>query len=395
MADSDKLLSDPLLGSEKHEDDLLGSDNQAYKAFCRRKNLIWGTVCGAIVLAVFLSILLTLDIIDQGDSGDNDSTNFLYWCRGNCDIDVKPAYTMPGACLMGGGVDSDELFQWQIKNTNGGDFLILSAADYEDEYNDYVWDLSNQVGSTPVNSVTTIQVLNRDASFDETVLSNIRKADGIFFEGGDQSRYISWWTGTEVQSLLQGKVHNVTLGGTSAGLAILGNWVFSAEYGSINSYEAMADPYAAAVDIVNAFLHIPFLETILIDTHFQERDRMGRMSTFLARILRDNNLPSASLPIVRVLGVNEPTGIILNITSGDIRLVGEGHAYLCESDHSPNVCEPDTNLTFTKINCTQFDVGDTYNFQTFLRPPLTGADYVNSVVDGNFTDGTTVYGPYP
>lgn len=243
--------------------------------------------------------------------------------------------------------------------------------------------------------MTTIQVLNRDASFDETVLFNIRKADAIFFEGGDQSRYISWWTGTEVQTLIQVKVNNVTIGGTSAGLAILGNWIFTAEYGSIDSYEAMANPYSPAVDIGNAFIKIPYLDTILIVTHFQERNRMGRLTVFLARILMDNNLPSVDIPIVRVLGVNEPTGIILNVTSGDIRLVGEGHAYLCESEHSPNVCKSDTPLTFTKINCTRFDIGDIYSFKTFLRPTQSGVDYVNDVVNGNFTDNNSVYGPSP
>lgn len=58
--------------------------------------------------------------------------------------------------------------------------------------------------------------------------------------GGDQARYMDWWTGTEVQSILQRKISNVTIGGTSAGLAILGNWVFRAEYGSIDSSTALA-----------------------------------------------------------------------------------------------------------------------------------------------------------
>ena len=63
-----------------------------------------------------------------------------------------------------------------------GDFLILSAADYDDEYNDYVYQMSIDMGMQ-LNSVRTIEVQNKAASFDEDVLDHIRRAEGIFFEG--------------------------------------------------------------------------------------------------------------------------------------------------------------------------------------------------------------------
>lgn len=79
-------------------------------------------------------------------------------------------------------MDPDEAFQWHIRNANHGDFLILSAADYDDEYNDYVYQMSIDIGM-PLNSVRTIEFQNRLASYDEDVLQWIRNAEGIFFEG--------------------------------------------------------------------------------------------------------------------------------------------------------------------------------------------------------------------
>lgn len=58
--------------------------------------------------------------------------------------------------------------------------------------------------------------------------------------GGDQGVYMNYWAGTEVQSIMQSKLANITIGGTSAGLAVLGNWVYTAENGSIYSDEALA-----------------------------------------------------------------------------------------------------------------------------------------------------------
>ncbi len=71
---------------------------------------------------------------------------------------------------------------------------------------------------------------DRDASAETEVLNIIRSAaEAIFLAGGDQSDYLNYWVGTEVQTILQSKLSSVTVGGTSAGCMVLGNWVYSAE----------------------------------------------------------------------------------------------------------------------------------------------------------------------
>lgn len=64
------------------------------------------------------------------------------------------------------------------------------------------------------------------------------------------------------------KLGNVTVGGTSAGCMVLGNWVYSAQKGSVTSDEALQNPYHRYITIEPAFLKIPFLETVITDTHF-------------------------------------------------------------------------------------------------------------------------------
>jgi cyanophycinase len=167
---------------------------------------------------------------------------------------------------MGGGTDTDEAFLWQIKNANGGDFVILRASG-DDAYNPWVYNMS-LVSGAKLNSVTTILFNNRDASAEKEVLDLLRNAEAIFMAGGDQSVYVDYWVGTEVQSVIQGKIPEVTIGGTSAGCMVLGNWIYTGEVESITSEEALANPYHRYITIADSFLKIPFLSGLLADTHF-------------------------------------------------------------------------------------------------------------------------------
>ena len=126
------------------------------------------------------------------------------------------------------------------------------------------------VSGARLNSVTTILFNNAKASAESEVLTILRGAEAIFLAGGDQSQYLDYWVGTEVQKILQDKLATTTIGGTSAGCMVLGNWIYSAEEGSITSEDALANPYDKYITIVPGLLKIPYLETLLADTHFGE-----------------------------------------------------------------------------------------------------------------------------
>jgi cyanophycinase-like exopeptidase len=129
--------------------------------------------------------------------------------------------------------------------------------------------LSVEAG-TPLNSVTTILFQNAKASTEKVVLDTIRNAEAIFFAGGDQSDYVKYWMDTDVQKIIQEKLSNITVGGTSAGCMVEGNYIYTGEKGSAVSSEVLANPYDRFVTLAPAFLNIPYLETVITDTHFGE-----------------------------------------------------------------------------------------------------------------------------
>ncbi len=210
--------------------------------------------------------------------------SYKYFRIGNKDdAQTKP---VAGIAMMGGGSDVDEAFAWLCNKGTGGDFLILRATGDVD-YNAYVNKLCK------VNSVATLIIPNREAAEDPAVAEIIRKAEVVFIAGGDQANYIRDWKETPVQTAMNENIRvGKPIGGTSAGLAIKGEFVYSAtgdkpDDKNLSSADVLRNPYFERVTLVREFLKIPHLENLLTDSHFARRDRMGRTLGFLARIMKN------------------------------------------------------------------------------------------------------------
>jgi cyanophycinase len=253
--------------------------------------------------------------------------------------DVKTK-AVPGYALMGGGSDLDEAFRFLCDKGAGGDFLILRAAG-DDDYNPYVNSLCK------VNSVATLIIPSRDAANDSRVGEIIQHAEAVFIAGGDQARYINWWQGTPVEDALNAHIAaGKPIGGTSAGLAVLGQFVYSAQGDApddpdLRSTQALADPYFSRVTVRRDFLKIDLLRNTLTDTHFAKRDRMGRSLVFLARIVQDGWSANP-----REIAVDEKNAVLVE-SDGQARIIGSGKgAYFIQVQTGATDCRAGTPLSF-------------------------------------------------
>ncbi|HEX4380299.1 MAG TPA: Type 1 glutamine amidotransferase-like domain-containing protein, partial [Candidatus Acidoferrum sp.] len=142
-----------------------------------------------------------------------------------------------GYALMGGGAKQDPAFHFLCERTNGGDFLILRA----NTDDDYAQSVNKEIfAMCPLNSAATIVFEEREDSDDETVAQIIDHAEGIFIAGGDQSNYLRFWQDTPVQAALNRHIAaGKPIGGSSAGLAVLGEFSFSSMIDTIHSPEAL------------------------------------------------------------------------------------------------------------------------------------------------------------
>ena len=252
-------------------------------------------------------------------------------------------HSRAGYALMGGGTDLDDAFRWLCDRTDGGDFLILRAGG-TDAYNPYVQHLCH------LNSVATLITTSRAASTNHFVIDTITHASAIFIAGGDQARYINFWQGTPVEAALRDAVRRgVPIGGTSAGLAVLGQYIYSAQNDppdgpDLTSEAALANPFNRQVVIARDLFGIPVLRGIITDTHFDTRHREGRLLVFMARILA-----SGQTKTIRAIGVDEKTAVLVD-ADGRARVVGHGEADFFEASDRPQQCVAGKPLTFRLIS---------------------------------------------
>jgi cyanophycinase len=270
------------------------------------------------------------------------ASSYQYFRVGNKeDIQTKAS---AGTAMMGGGTDLDDAFRWLCDKGNGGDFLVLRATG-DDDYNPYV------NGLCKTNSVATLIIPDRQAAEDPAVAEIISKAEVVFIAGGDQANYVRGWQGTPVEDAINANIaKGKPIGGTSAGLAVLGEFVYGClkdkpDDKDLASTDVLANPYFERVTMVRKFLKVPHLDNLLTDSHFARRDRMGRTLGFLARIMQDGWSVSP-----REVAIDEKSAVLVQ-ADGKATVIGSGKgAYFLRPTEAPEICKKDVPLTFRTVS---------------------------------------------
>ncbi len=279
---------------------------------------------------------------------------------------TRPQPAQPSLVLMGGGTDVDDAFRWMIQKAGGGNFVVIRATG-TDAYNPYIYAFGNGV-----TSVETLIIPNRAAANDPFVLERVRNAEALWIAGGDQANYWNNWKDTPLQAAIQGLANkNIPIGGTSAGLAVLSQYVFTALNGSITSPQALANPYDKAVSLGRDFLALPGMGNMITDMHLDSRDRMGRLVTFMARIVNDG-----WTPMTHGIGVDVETALL--VENGNATRVGNGSAYFLNTVGVPEVCKPKSPLTYRNIAVQRLSGGGSFSLTNW-------ASYGNSTVNYNIS----------
>lgn len=343
----------------------------------------------------------------------------------------------PSLVIMGGGPDVDVAFQWLIERAgikpgSGGRFVIIRATGTE-AYNPYIYysDASGDTSTLPpttqdgwvggaylgLSSVETLVIPSVTAANHPEVNRLVARADAVFIAGGDQSDYLTSWKNTALDTTLRGLLaRKVPIGGTSAGLTVLGQFDFAALNGTVTSAQALANPFNKYMTIDPAPLTLsstgstpaggfltphPLFNTIL-DAHVDERDRMGRLVTFVARLIAPHNGAGCSGGIMLPAKAQKLSGA----PGGDIvaRGIGVGveAALLVSGDGQkgrPITARLVTNPTTTSASAAYFVLQQDYTGQCAPKKSLSGVTASvhkvdRSAPDFNLSSWSGGYAPY-
>lgn len=147
-----------------------------------------------------------------------------------------------------------------------------------------------------------VDTATRDDASSSTALEAIEKATGVFFTGGDQARITSVMKNTELDKAIHKRfAEGIVVGGTSAGAAVMPDIM-------IVEGDSETNP---RINIVELGPGLGFLPGIVIDQHFSQRGRLGRLISALAQ-----------QPAVLGFGIDENTAIIIN--DHHVEVIGEG-----------------------------------------------------------------------
>ncbi|ATP58511.1 cyanophycinase [Pedobacter ginsengisoli] len=213
-----------------------------------------------------------------------------------------------------------------------------------------------------VHDVGVLNINSREQANSNENCERVKAADVIIFTGGDQLRLSSIFGGTSIHQILLDKYQNepVVIAGTSAGAAASSkNMIYQG-----SSKDALLK---GEVKITGG---LGFIDGVIVDTHFVQRGRIGRLL-----------YATASNPGILGIGLGEDTGLYIS-EGNKMEAIGSGMVILVDGRDMA-----DTNLTDVEmgqpVSIKNMIVhvmcdGDTYNLTehklTIHHPKVVSTD---------------------
>jgi cyanophycinase len=248
---------------------------------------------------------------------------------------ASPLHSGGYVCAVGGGSEnyrawSDAPYRWMVEKSGFGPVLVMHYSEGS------AW-LENYFKSFGASSAQSLVIGSSAQANDSSAYRHVRASRMIFLRGGDQSRYYAAWKGTLVERAIREVWESGgVVGGTSAGLAILGEVDYTAETpASVTSDEAIANPFLRDITLKEDFL--PLVPGVIFDSHFTARVRLGRLAAFMANWRQSRGTELIGLGVdENTAACFEPDGTFTVQGAGSVTVLHANAAsgFFCQSGHA-------------------------------------------------------------
>jgi cyanophycinase len=210
-----------------------------------------------------------------------------------------------------------------------GTLVVATVASEEPEE---MWPVYHRVFTElGVKRIEHLHVENRDQAEDDAQWPWLRRARVVFFAGGDQLRITARLGGTPLWDRVRAVyAAGGVIAGTSAGASMMGETMIIDGPGE-QTHRVRADLHLAP--------GLGLLPNALIDQHFAERGRIGRLVGAVAYN-----------PRLLGLGIDENTAIV--VERGGFHVLGAGAVYVVDGRHTS-----DTNIEEAEPGRTNYIIG--------------------------------------
>lgn len=209
-----------------------------------------------------------------------------------------------------------------------------------------------------VNNIKGLNIEKREDSFNDYNINLIKEASLIFFTGGDQLRITSLVGGTLINKALKDAVENgCIMVGTSAGASVMSDTM-------IVMGPDEESPRKCTLKMAPG---LGFVKGIMIDQHFAQRGRIGRLLTGIAQN-----------PEVLGMGIDEDTAIVVKDT-GEAEVIGSGAVYFLDARDITynNVAEQNFDEVLSMFNVKLHVLKEGNKFNLLTKLPFEEENYQN------------------
>jgi len=238
------------------------------------------------------------------------------------------------------------------KRVRGGKLVLATVAShrpegYFDEYEEAFRDLD-------IGELVELYVEDRGEASDRDKLQVLDDAAGIFFSGGDQLRITSQIGDTGIEAKVRALYERGgVVAGTSAGASVMSDTMLVK--GTSKETHRIGDLHMSP--------GLGLIRDVIIDQHFAERGRFGRLIGAVAHN-----------PRVLGIGIDEDTAAI--VEDGRMRIVGDGGVYVVDgtSVSHCNLAEARPDVTLSMHNVTVHVLANGDEFDLKGRKPIPFRD---------------------
>lgn len=247
----------------------------------------------------------------------------------------------------------------ETKGKNSRIEIITTASNIPEEVGEMYIHAFGQLGSA---NIGVISIRNRDEAQNPEYLERIKKADAVWFTGGNQLKLTTVLGGTDFLNTLifRYQHEDFLIAGTSAGAAAASNTMI---------YEGSAAE-ALIKGQVKITTGLAFIQNVIFDSHFVKRGRFGRLFQAVA-----------ANPACIGVGLGEDTGIL--ITEGKhLEAIGSGLVVIVDGRKIKYTNLTDipegSPISISNLIVHILSKGNGYNLETFeFLPESIGEKAVN------------------
>ena len=258
--------------------------------------------------------------------------------------------------IIGGHEDRDPKSERKIlrevaTRIHGGKLVLATVASHKPE--GYFDDYDKAFADLNIGELVELYVEDRTKAGDRDKLSVMDDAAGIFFSGGDQLRITSQIGDTGIEAKVRTLFERGGLvAGTSAGAAAMSETMLVK--GTSGESHRIGDLHMSP--------GLGLIRDVIIDQHFAERGRFGRLLGAVAHN-----------PRVLGLGIDEDTAVVVE---GDrLEVIGNGAVYVVDGQHvtHSNVAEarPERVLSMHDVRVHVLGTGDCFDLKERKPTPAT------------------------